>query len=222
MKSKLSLILCFCILFFNNMKAQDLSFKAASVNDPMYEWSQYDEKDMKAVLTKDNTLELENKNPTMVALAFMELPISLNDDDFTVNLLMGKASIKSDGTFGIIFNYKNDRNYTMLKFNEKQMTIYDCESGNLAVIKKVIYKINNFNDEFIKSDLEYKSDKNNILVSIERKNGKLQFYINGLYICSLKNYEIKYPTFGFASFGKNKLSIYGLEFAKGDSMETEE
>lgn len=222
MKSKLSLILGVCILIFNNMKAEDLIFKAASVTDPMYEWSQYDEKDMKAVLTKDNALELENNNPTKVALAFMELPISLHEDDFTVNLLLGKVYIKSDSTFGIIFNYKNDRNYTMLKFDEKQVTIYDCENGSLAVIKRVIYKINNFNDEFIKSDLDYKSDKNNILVSIERKNGKLQFYINGLYICSLKNYEIKFPTFGFASFGKNKLSIYGLEFAKADSIDTEE
>ncbi|MCH5327167.1 MAG: hypothetical protein J1E29_08210, partial [Duncaniella sp.] len=156
------------------MKAEEMNFKAASVSDPMYEWSQYEEKEMSSILTKDNVLELENKNPNTAALAFMELPMSLNDDDFVVNLLIGKTSIKSDGSFiksdssfGIIFNYKNDRNYTMLKFDEKQVTIYDCENGSLAVIKRVIYKINNFNDEFIKSDLDYKSDKNNILVSIE-------------------------------------------------------
>lgn len=211
------------------MKAEEMNFKAASVSDPMYEWSQYEEKEMSSILTKDNILELENKNPNTAALAFMELPMSLNDDDFVVNLLIGKTSIKSDGSFiksdssfGVIFNYKNDRNYTMLKFDEKQMTIYECESGNIAVIKRVIYKINKFYDELIHSDLDYKSDKSNILVSIERKNGKIQFAINGLYICSLKNYEIQYPTFGVASIGKNKLSIYGLEFAKAYSIDREE
>lgn len=204
------------------MKADDLRFRAASVNDPIYEWSQYEDKDAKCLLTKNNILELENKNPNIIPFALMDLPVSLSEDDFTVNLIMGKTSIKSDSSFGIVFNYKNDRNFTILKFNEKHIDLKDCENGNYSLIKSRFYKINSFYDDLINSDIEYKSDKDNILVTIERKNGKLQFLINGLYICSLNNYEIKYPTLGFAAIGKNKLSIYGLEFAKADSIDTEE
>lgn len=222
MKAILSLIIFLSLIFPVKIVAEDLRFKSASVWDPIFEWSQYNEKDGKSVLLKDNTLLLQNDNPTNVTVSFMELPISLDEDDFTVNLLMAKTSIKDDRSFGIIFNYKNERNYTMLRFGEKQVTLYECERGEIAVIKRSIYKVNSFYDDLIKSDLEYKSDINNIVISIERKNGKIQFSINGLYICSLKNYTINYPNFGFAVFGNNKINIYGLEFAKADASDREE
>ncbi|MDE6513965.1 MAG: hypothetical protein K2L05_07270 [Muribaculaceae bacterium] len=199
-----------------------MRFKAASVADPMFEWTQYSEKDKSSLLSKNNSLILENKTIDGAAISFMELPVSLNDEDFIVNLLMSKSDIKEDKSFGIIFNYKNERNYAFLKFGEKQVSIIECEKGEIAVNKRVIYKINSFNDDLIHSDLEYSSDKNNIVVTIERKNGKLEFSLNGIYLCSLKNYKIEYPTFGFVAIGKNKLDIYGLEFAKEDAKETEE
>lgn len=188
----------------------------------MYEWSQYDEKEKSSKLTKNNSLELENKSLVSGAITYMELPYSLNDDDFVVNLLMGKTSIKSDKTFGILFNYKNERNYALLRFDEKQASIIECEKGEAAVVKRTLYKVNDFTSDLIKSDLEYIADKNNIVVTIERKNTKLSFYINGVYICSMQNYKIEYPTFGFVAIGKNTLNVFGLEFAKASTEDTEE
>lgn len=203
-------------------KADDLYFKAASVNDPSYEWTQYEEGDISATLTKNNTLELVNKNGVVGAISIMELPFSIDDEDFVVNLVMGKTEIKNDKNFGVIFNYKNDKNFAMLRFGEKQISLIECERGEYAVVKRSIYKVNSFYNDLIHSDLEYKADKNNLVITIERKNGKLMFYLNGLYLCSLKNYKFEYPTFGFVAFGKNKLNIYGLEYAKSEAQETEE
>lgn len=205
-----------------NVSAQDLRFKSASVTDPMYEWSQYEDKEMTATLNKNNTLTLENKGTTFAALTYMELPVSLYDDDFVVTLMIGKTHISADKTFGVVFNYKNDKNYTLVEFDTKHATIIECERGVPAVVKRTIYKINKFDSSVIKSDLEYKRDKDNIAVTIERKNGKLSFSINGLYICSLKNYKIEYPTFGVMAIGKNRVDVFGLEYAKADSDDSEE
>lgn len=196
-------------------KADELRFKAAAVDDPLYEWMQYDEKEARCMLTKENILELDNRDPQSgAALTYTELPINMKDDEFRVNMVLAPVKISADHKVGVVFDFEDDRNLRYIVLDDKQFYIYSIRNGERALIKKGLYKISPFSSSFIQSDLNVKGNKDNIMISLEKKNGKLTFMVNDLPMGTLKNIELNHPAFGFTAIGKTKLKVYGLEYAK--------
>lgn len=175
------------------------------VSDPELDWSQYEEKQIKAVLGKKG-LELESKEDGMACISVCELPINMQSEDFVVALKMTPESVDDKKPFGIVYDYKNDANYKMLLILKKGFQLIECEKGECSVIKKGMYK---------GKDKEF-------ILSITRNKNKLYFGINGINLTSQLNSNLEYPVFGFVIASKGKLIGKSLAFKKISPKETEE
>lgn len=206
-------ILLIAVLFFgySNVTAQNImnydvrELEYTPVSDPEFDWSQYEEKQIKAVLGKKG-LELESKAEGMPCLSVCELPINMKSEDFVVALKMSPESVDDKKPFGIVYDYKNDANYKMLLILKKGFQLLECEKGEISVVKKGMYK---------GKDKEF-------TLSITRNKNKLYFGINGINLTSQLNSNLEYPVFGFVIASKGKLIGKSLAFKKISPKETEE
>lgn len=175
------------------------------VSDIKLDWSQYKEKQIKAVLGKKG-LELESKTVGIPCISVCELPINMKSEDFIVALKMSPEAVDDKKPFGIIYDYKDDANYKMLLILKKGFQLIECEKRELSVIKKGLYK---------GKDKEF-------TLSITRNKNKLHFGINGINLISQLNSNLEYPVFGFVIASKGKLIGKSLAFKKTSPKETEE
>ena len=199
----------------------DIRFKPVAVSDPMYEWMQYDENDMSCKLKKD-ALVMENKSEKLMAYTFTEIPVNVAEEDFVVSMAMLPSEISDDKPVGVIFNYRNEKNYDMMTLGEKNFYVSECIGGEKALIVKGLYKILPFGSDMLECELGVKGDKKTVVLTLKKDGGKLNILVNGLPMCSVKNKKLEYPTFGFIVGNKGKLVVYGLEYGRVIADETEE
>lgn len=210
MNRLLALLLAIVCFGCSHMTAQNImnydvrELEYIPVSDPELDWSQYDEKQIKAILGKKG-LELESKVEGVPCLSVCELPINMKSEDFIVALKMSPESVDDKKPFGIIYDYKNDANYKMLLILKKGFQMIECEKGECSVIKKGVYK---------GKDKEF-------TISLTRNKNKLYFGINGINLTSQLNSNLEYPVFGFVIATKGKLVGKSLAFKKVRPKETE-
>ena len=186
-----------------NYNVQELEFTPAA--DPELDWSQFDEKQIKAILGKKG-LVLESKVEEMPCLSVCELPINMKTDDFIVALKMLPESVDDDKPFGIVYDYRNDANYKMLLILKKSFQLVECDKGETSVVKKGMYK---------GKDKEF-------TLSLTRNKNKLYFGINGIDLTSQLNSNLEYPSFGFVIASKGKLTGKSLAYKRISPKEVEE
>jgi len=174
-------------------------------SDPELDWSQFEEKQTKAVLGKKG-LELESKSNDVACASVCELPINMASDDFIVALKMVPESVDDKKPFGIVYDYKNDANYKMLLVLKKGFQIIECEKGDCFVVKKGLYK----------------GKGKEFTISITRNKNKLHFGINGINLTAQLNSKLEYPVFGFVIASKGKLVGKSLAYKKISPKDKEE
>jgi len=203
MKKLSSILLVFLFVVCGRVSAQetadiskydvaDLEFR--SVCDTEYEWSQFDEKKSKAIIEKER-LTIESKDDGQISYSVCEVPVNMRSDDFLVALKMSPESIDDKKPFGLIYDFKNDANFKAIVFLKKSFQIIECTDNEKYVVKKGLYK----------------GKGKDFIISIMRKNNKLTFTLNDMYLTSQSNSELNYPVFGFVILNKGKL--YGKEIA---------
>lgn len=175
-----------------------------SCADPEYDWSQYDEKTGKALVTKKG-LELESKANGFYCMSFCELPIAMQFDNFAVRFIMTPKEISDAKPFGIVYDVENEANYRMLLVMKKSFQVITVTDGKSAIVKKGVYKANN------------KSKQTEI--DLVRQNDKLYFFINGLELLKLSSPKMENPTFGFVVAPKTKLSCNAIGYKKDTPQE---
>lgn len=207
----LSLLIAILGFGYLQMNAQNImnydvrELEYIPVSDPELDWSQFDEKQIKAILGNKG-LELESKVEGMSCFSVCELPINMQSEDFVVALKMLPESVDDKKPFGIVYDYKNDANYKMLLILKRGFQLIECEKGELSVIKKGMYK----------------GKGKEFTLSIARNKNKLYFGINGINLTSQLNSNLEYPVFGFVIASKGKLVGKSLAFKKTSPKETEE
>lgn len=169
-----------------------------SCSDPEWDWSQYDEKVGKALVTKKG-LELESKKDEY-CLTYCELPIGMADDNFAVRFLMSPSEISDDKPFGIVYDVENESNYRMLLVMKKSFQVLTVKSGEIAVAKKGVYKS--------------KSKSKQTEIDLVREKGKIYFFINGLELLKMNSPKMGNPIFGFVVAPKSKMICESFGFRK--------
>lgn len=169
-----------------------------SCTDPEWDWSQYDEKTGKALVTKKG-LELESKKDAY-CLTYCELPIGMTDDNFAVRFVMSPSEISDDKPFGIVYDVENESNYRMLLVMKKSFQVLTVKGGEAAVAKKGVYKSKN------------KSKQTEI--DLVREKDKIYFFINGLELLKMSSPKMENPMFGFVVAPKAKMICESFGFKR--------
>lgn len=176
------------------------------VSDPEYDWSQTDSKKMKVEL-KNEVLMLASKENDGVAYTIAELPIDIEEGSefmFGVTLLAPKLDDKK--SLGIIFDYEDARNYKALAIYKKQFDYFVVKDGTVSSVKTGLVKMKG----------------NTYTIVMTRENGKVEFKLNDLEICTLKKVSITNAMFGAFIHGKMKATMPCFYMHNADREETEQ
>lgn len=187
-------------------QADAMLSQATPMSDPNFEWSQFEEKEVKAEL-KGDKLVIESRKDNKGTWSSAEFPIDVQGDNFKVTLTGTYDKAENEKQFGIIFDIKNDRNYKLIIFGKKQFSYMVCENGELSTVKRSLVKLP-------KSKL--------VSISIEKIGSTVDVYLNDAEVTKLKNIDMNYPTFGFYVCGKNKFIAQGFSYQIAEAEETEQ
>ena len=186
--------------------------KYAPVNDPEYFWTQYKEKKSSVTVDK-NKLQLESKEDGLSVVSCAEFEINPETEDFVFEYIFKPSEVDDKKPFGIVFDYKNENNYSLITFSKKGFIYQVCEKGEFSMVKRGTYKLSSNKKVF--KDEEYAGDLKSILkdrdvfdVTIIKQQGKFFLLVNDVEIAAFKNIKITNPDMGFYIGAKMKLDAY--------------
>ena len=165
--------------------------------DPQYEWSQFENKKKGKAVIKTEGLFLESKENEGIIASVVELPISADTFAFTFGTTFSRTKPEEDKSIGLIFNYRNERNYQAVSVFKKGFQIEECVDGTISVIKRGLAKTNN---------------QANTLV-IDYQGGKMEVKLNGVDLTTVKNMTITSPILGVFISGKNSAILPNFTFS---------
>lgn len=178
-----------------------------SMDDTQFDWSQSENKTTKVML-KNQGLILENKIKEATACSVVELPVNLEREDFIYGVTFLDAELGDDVNIGLLFDYENNHNYKGIGISKKQFRYFSCKDNVTSDIKTGLIK--------------YKGKVLNLLM--ERKQGKVFFYINDIEIAKFNRVKIDNEFFGVYLYGKGKTTIpyfiFNIPQKDGDSEES--
>lgn len=211
---KLSLVFL-CLFAALSVFAQDKELERFApeikeVISPDFEWGQFDNSLSKCRFKKD-FLELECRKNKEIACTCTELDFDPKSTNFILTYQMETDAFDDKHKVGIVFDYKNIKNFQALCFGKKQFSLLSYENGDQAVVKEGLYKLDT---------------KNKLMVTIKKKGKRLDIYLGTQYLplTSLKNTEFSNPQVGFFVENATKLKITGFGYriiTQGDSEEEE-
>ncbi len=206
----------------------EYELKYAPVNDPEYFWTQFKEKKASVVVDKDK-LRLESKKEGLSVVSCAEFDINTEAEDFIFEYVFKPSEVDDNKPFGIVFDYKNENNYSLITFAEKGFMYQVCEKGEFSVVKRGTYKMSSRKKDF--QDEEYSSELKSILkdkdvfdVTIVKQQGKFYLLVNDLEVARFKNVNITSSNMGFYIGTEMKLDAYCVLFSSiyyGDEDEVE-
>ncbi|MDE6497161.1 MAG: hypothetical protein K2L21_00695 [Muribaculaceae bacterium] len=153
--------------------------------DPTYEWGQCDSKTAKAILT-DKGLLLESKLPNQLLTSTTELPFDPEDSSFEFGLSFLNTKPEEGKFLGFVFNYENNKNYEGLILSKKDYMYFIVEKGEISVYKQGLVK----------------TGKNIYNILMKREPSKIEFFVNGVEITTLKGITLKNSKIGIIIQGK--------------------
>lgn len=191
------------------------SMKYMSVSDPDLYWSQFDDKGNKAILG-DNMLLVESKKEEQ-AISCAEFFFNPAEDDFIAEFLFQPSGVKDDKSFGIVFDYKNEKNFSLVSFTKKGFIYQVCEKGDFSIIRRGMYKLVPRKKKIETAEnanlLNAILSNNKVFdVTIIKEQGQLYLLLNDVEIARLKNVKIASPNMGFFVENKMKITAYAVGF----------
>lgn len=179
-----------------------------SVSEPDFEWSEMGSKQIKVRLT-DKGLQFESKEEGGVAYSIAELPINLEENsEFTFGVLITGVKLDDKKCIGLIFDYEDSRTYKGISIFKKQFEYFVVKDGVMSTVKTGLVKTNN---------------KSNVYgLTMSRANGKVEFKLDGLEICTLKRVSIDSPMFGAFIRGKMKAIMPSFIMYNAETEDTEQ
>lgn len=188
---------------------QDTEFNDSilSVADPLYEWSQYKEKNRSALITK-NVLTLESKVKDASASSIIDLNFSPETDNFVFGIPFCGPKLSDELNVGIVFDYEDSRNYKGISISKSQYQYFTVKDGVTATVKNGLIKT--------------KGAIYNL--KLERQGDLILFYLNDLEYAKLNRIKLSSSYMGAFINGKGKTSIpffiFKLIQPEGDTEES--
>lgn len=168
--------------------------------DPQYEWSQLDNKKKGKAIIRTEGLILESKEEEGVVSSVVELPVSADTFAFDFGATFTNAKLEEDKAIGLIFNYRNERNYQAISVFKKGFQVEECVDGTISVIKRGLAK----------------TDKRRNTLQISYQGGKMSALLNGIELTTVKNMAITSSMFGVFVTGKNVALLNNFMFSIPD------
>lgn len=201
-------VLLFCMSFALLSIAQDKETQELEkykpemkdISDPDFEWSQYENKQARCQFKK-NVLELECQKDGMYACTTTELDFDVQNNNCIFSFQIDVEKLDDEHCIGIVFDFKNTKNFKALYFGKKQFSFVTYENGNKEVIKEGQYK--------------YKLEKKKgLIITLKKKGKRIDFYLGSQYISltTLKQCEIKHSNVGFYVENDTKIKISGFGY----------
>lgn len=198
-------------LFSQQYKIDDYPVELKEISSPEFEWTQFDNDDAECKYRK-GVLELRCKEDNMFACTTTELEFDADNVDFVLEFQLEPEELDDKHPFGIVYDYKNLKNFYALCFGKKQFQLLSYESGDKAIVKEGLYKLDN---------------KKNVIVSMMKKGKRIDFYIGSqhLPLTTLRNSKIQHSSIGFYVGNKTKIKATGIGYQlileDEDNLETE-
>ena len=201
MKRLYLFILYFCFalqLFSQQYKIDDYPIEIKEINSPEFDWSQFDNDNSKCKFRKD-FLELECKENEWYACTTTELEFDASNVDFVIEFQLEPENLDDKHPFGIVYDFKNIKNFHALCFGKKRFQLMSYEGGEEAIVKEGLYKLSN---------------KKQVSVFIMKKGKRLDFYMGShhLPLTTVRNFEIRHSNVGFYVKNKTKVKLTGLGY----------
>lgn len=189
----------------SDMKEMLMEFdmQLVAINDPQYEWSQYNDKFGKSEL-KDDYLQIESKKDETPALAVTEISYFNPDTPFLFGVWLKEADINDEKGVGIVFDYADNRNYKSILVAKKNYMYTVCKDGVTSIVKRGLVK----------------HGKTGINMIIRLDGGKMYFYLNGLEQATVNKVSAENQNFGVIVSPKGKCKL--ISFTFGIPAETSE
>ena len=181
----------------------EFDMQLVAINDPQYEWSQYDDKLGKSEL-KDDYLQLESKKDETPALAVTEISYFNPDTPFLFGVWLKEADINDEKGVGIVFDYADNRNYKSILIAKKNYMYTVCKDVMTSIVKRGLVK----------------HGKTGINMIIRLDGGKMYFYLNGLEQATVNKVSAENLNFGVIVSPKGKCKVAAYTF--GVPAETSE
>lgn len=182
---------------------KEYDMQHVAINDPQYEWSQYDDKFGKSEL-KDNFLELEAKKDDTYGVTVTELPLFTPERPFIFGVWLKEADINDEKGVGIVFDVADNRNYKTIMVTKKNYMYTTCKEGITSIVKRGLIKHGKFG----------------INMMIRLENDKMHFYLNGLEQATVNKVSVENQNFGVIVSPKGKCKL--ISFSFGIPVETSE
>lgn len=201
-----------------------------SPTDPEYEWSQIDSKQIK-VGFKSQTLMIESKKFDGFAYSVTELPINVEDtpefifgftlngfrpSDYSKNEKIASKFLKKAGnlnnnvimmgSFGMLFDYQDIRNYKAIAIFKKTFQYYVVKDGIFSMVKS--------------GPVKHKGDSFKLIMM--RENGGIEFQLNGIEVCKLRKITLTSSYFGVYINGKGKAEMPSFMMYIPEQEDTEQ
>lgn len=174
---------------------KEYDMQLVAINDPQYEWSQYDDKFGKSEL-KDEFLELEAKKDDIYAVTATEIPFFSPETPFIFGVWLKEADINDEKGVGIVFDVADNRNYKTIMVTKKNYMYTTCKDGVTSIAKRGLVK----------------HGKSGINMIIRLGNGKMHFYLNGLEQATVNKVTAESQNFGVIVSPKGKCKIAAYTF----------
>lgn len=173
----------------------EFDMQLVAINDPQYEWSQYDDKLGKSEL-KDDFLQIESKKDLTPALAITEIPYYIPDTPFLFGVWLKEADINDEKGVGIVFDYADNRNYKSILIAKKNYMYTVCKDGVTSIVKRGLVK----------------HGKSAINMIIRLDGGKMYFYLDGLEQATFNKVSAENLNFGVIVSPKGKCKVAAYTF----------
>lgn len=175
-----------------------------SVDDPAYEWSQYEEKDGSAMVSKNGWLELVSKTENHSSATVTELEVTPEADLTVTLMLMAKAE---EGKYaGMVFDYSSNRNYKAFLVSKKSFQYVTIDEGEISVVKQGLAKPGKIISK----------------ITFVKQGDKISVSVNDLDTTILKNVNLSNMNFGAIVTGKCKALIQGIIYSVAEAEDNEQ
>ena len=185
-------------MFSQDSDIEKYQVEIKEISSPEFEWGQFDN-DKGECKFRKGVLELECKDKNSYAFTTTELEFDPTNVDYIIVYQLEPDKIDDSHPFGVIFDYKDAKNFQTLLFGNKQFQLLTYERGEKAVVKEGLYKVKN---------------KKQLQIFLKKKGKRLDFYIGSQYLplTTLRNTTIQHSSIGFYVENKTKVQLTGVGY----------
>ena len=188
---KIIFLACALASAFTFVNAQEKMVVKETFDSNRFQWDEFYEKEYSGSI-QDGYFVLQNKKIGFLVRTVTELPINI-DNNFKVTFKFLVPQLNDKYYFGIIFDYKDENNYSNFLVTEKRFKMVNREKGTNSLSRQ--------------NALILKSGKNKkVTIELEKKGSKLIFRVDDMEAVSITQ-KLNFNTFGFLVEDANTIMV---------------